>query len=91
MFELAHIGVLSRPGEPAPLPQALEQEIAGRRVDDTAALQLMPAGRVIELAVTPLEISSTRIRQLLGAGREPRYLLPAGLFDSTELLSPYRR
>jgi nicotinate-nucleotide adenylyltransferase len=91
LFELAHIGVLSRPGEQAPLPEALHRELAGRRADDAAALRLAPAGCVIELAVTPLEISSTRIRQLLGAGREPRYLLPAGLFDSTELLSPYRR
>jgi len=83
--------VLSRPGEQAPLPDALRQAIADRRVDDAAALQLAPAGCVIELAVTPLEISATRIRQLLAAGREPRYLLPAGLFDSTGLLSPYRR
>jgi nicotinate-nucleotide adenylyltransferase len=85
------LGVLSRPGQQAPLPEALQRELAGRRVDDAAALRGESAGRVIELAVTPLEISATRIRQLLAAGREPRYLLPAGLFDSTELLSPYRR
>ena len=90
LFELAHLGVLSRPGEQAPLPEALQRELAGRRVDDTAALRGESAGRVIELAVTPLEISATRIRQLLAAGRDPRYLLPAGLFDSTGLLSPYR-
>ena len=91
LFELAHIGVLSRPGERAPLPEALQREIAGRRVEDATALRSLPAGSVVELAVTPLEISATRIRQLLAAGREPRYLLPAGLFDSAELLLPYRR
>ncbi len=91
LLDLAHIGVLSRPGEQAPLPDALRQAIADRRVDDAAALQLAPAGCVIELAVTPLEISATRIRQLLAAGRDPRYLLPAGLFDSAGLLAPYRR
>jgi nicotinate-nucleotide adenylyltransferase len=91
LFELAHIGVLSRPGERASLPEALQREIAGRRVKDATALRSLPAGSVVELAVTPLEISATRIRQLLAAGREPRYLLPAGLFDSTELLLPYRR
>ncbi len=91
LFELAHIGVLSRPGEQAALPQELQQEIGSRWVDAAAALQFAPAGRVLALAVTPLQISATRIRQLLAAGREPRYQLPAGLFDSTELLSPYRR
>jgi len=45
---------------------------------------------VIELTVTPLEISATRIRELLAAGRDPRYLLPAGLFDDPSLLAPYR-
>jgi nicotinate-nucleotide adenylyltransferase len=45
----------------------------------------------MELAVTPLEISATRVRELLAAGRDPRYLLPSGLFDDTALLGPYRR
>ncbi|MEO5828956.1 MAG: nicotinate-nucleotide adenylyltransferase [Rhodanobacter sp.] len=90
LFELAHIGVLSRPGVSARLPDELERELAGRRVADAAKLRVLPAGKVIELAVTPLEISATRIRELLAAGRDPRYLLPAGLFNDLSLLAPYR-
>jgi nicotinate-nucleotide adenylyltransferase len=90
LFEMAHIGVLSRPGVSTRLPQELEREVAGRRVGDVAKLRVLPAGKVIELAVTPLEISATRIRELLAAGRDPRYLLPAGLFDDLSLLAPYR-
>jgi nicotinate-nucleotide adenylyltransferase len=91
LFEAAHIGVLSRPGVSAGLPDALEREVAGRRIADAAGLRALPAGKVVELAVTPLEISATRIRELLAAGRDPRYLLPAGLFDDPALLAPYRR
>ncbi|HWU75740.1 MAG TPA: nicotinate-nucleotide adenylyltransferase [Rhodanobacter sp.] len=91
LFELAHIGVLSRPGEQAPLPDELQREIADRRVNDPAALLATPAGRVIALAVTPLEISATRVRELLASGREPRYQLPSGLFDDPALLAAYRR
>jgi nicotinate-nucleotide adenylyltransferase len=91
LFQVAHIGVLSRPGVSATLPSELEHEVVGRRVADVSALRALPAGNVIELAVTPLEISATRIRQLLAAGRDPRYLLPAGLFDDDRLLRPYRR
>lgn len=90
LFELAHIGVLSRPGVSARLPDELERELAGRRVADAAKLRVLPAGKVIELAVTPLETSATRIRELLAAGRDPRYLLPAGLFNDLSLLAPYR-
>ena len=90
LFEVAHIGVLSRPGVDAELPAALLAEIATRRVDTAAALRSSPAGKVIELSVTPLEISATRIRELLAEGRDPRYLLPCGLFDDPAVLAPYR-
>ncbi|MEO8778799.1 MAG: nicotinate-nucleotide adenylyltransferase [Rhodanobacter sp.] len=90
LFELAHIGVLSRPGEQAALSEELQRETSDRWVDNSAALQSTPAGRLMALAVTPLQISATRIRQLLAAGREPRYQLPSGLFDDVALLVPYR-
>lgn len=91
LFDVAHIGVLSRPGVAADLPDELERMVVRRRVGDAAALHDAPAGKVMELAVTPLEISATRVRELLAAGRDPRYLLPSGLFDDTALLGPYRR
>ncbi|MGH8158307.1 MAG: nicotinate-nucleotide adenylyltransferase [Rhodanobacter sp.] len=91
LFEVAHIGVLSRPGVSASLPDELEREVATRRTTEASILRELPAGKVIELAVTPLEISATRIRALLVAGRDPRYLLPAGLFDDDRLLRPYRK
>lgn len=91
LFEVAHIGVLSRPGVEAEFPDELQRVIANRRVEHASALRHTTAGKLIELAVTPLEISATRIRELLVEGRDPRYLLPAGLFDDPELLAPYRR
>jgi nicotinate-nucleotide adenylyltransferase len=90
LFEVAHIGVLGRPGVAPTLPDALEQEVAARR-GPAAALREAPAGKVANLAITPLEISATRIRALLAEGRDPRYLLPAGLFEDSALLLPYRR
>lgn len=91
LFDLAHIGVLSRPGVEATLPEELEAEVASRRGADAGVLRSLPAGKLIELAVTPLEISATRIRELLAAGRDPRYLLPCGLFDDPAVLAPYRQ
>jgi nicotinate-nucleotide adenylyltransferase len=90
LFDFAHIGVLSRPGVEAARPAVLAEEVATRRVDDVVALRTEPCGKLVELAVTPLEVSATRIRELLAVGRDPRYLLPAGLFDDPALLEPYR-
>lgn len=90
LFDVTHLGVINRPGIEACVPVELERAVAARRTDDPGVIRSMPAGKVIELAVTPLEVSATRIRELLATGRDPRYLLPAGLFDDAALLEPYR-
>lgn len=91
LFELAHLGVLTRPGDEPAWPDALANIVTHRRVADPAMLSGRPAGCVVALPVTPLEVSATRVRELLAAGREPRYLLPSGVFDDPSLLAPYRR
>ena len=90
LFDVAHLGVLARPGITPTLPEALEHEVAPRRAPATV-LHESPAGKVTTLPITPLEISATRIRALLAEGRDPRYLLPASLFENSNLLRPYRR
>ena len=91
LFDLAHIGVLTRPGHDRALPTELRTKIASRRCPGAAALRESAAGRVLPIPVTPLEISATEIRALLAAGREPRWLVPDALFGTADLLAPYRR
>lgn len=76
LFELAHIGVLDRPGPPRPRPAALLEAIAVRNCAASGVWRGEPAGRVLSLDVTDLDISATAIRAELAAGRDPRYLLP---------------
>lgn len=91
LFDHAHVGVLTRPGhEASALPTELRTKIASRRCADAASLRETAAGRVLQIAVTPLEISASRVRALLAEGREPRWLVPDALFASPELLAPYR-
>ncbi len=90
LFDLAHIVVLTRPGHAASLPQELAVEIASRRAATTQELGQSAAGMVLDLPVTPLEISASVVRTLLASGREPRWLLPDAFFANAELLAPYR-
>lgn len=90
LFDLAHIGVLTRPGHDGVLPTELRTKIASRRCSDVRFVRDAPAGRVITVPVTPLEISATQVRELLTAGREPRYLVSDALFANAALLAPYR-
>ena len=73
---VAHIVVAHRPGWKAPdigVLGDLITEFGTHRVNDLhAELQ----GRIHIHAVTQLEIASTEIRELIAAGRDPRFLMP---------------
>ncbi len=76
ILNIAHIIVAHRPGWKAPDIGPLGELISEwgtHRVDD---LHSTLQGRVHIQAVTQLEISSTEIRDLVAAGRDPRFLMP---------------
>ena len=81
ILDVAHIIVAHRPGWKAPDMGPLGELLTERgthRVDDLHAKQ---CGRVHIHAVTQLEISSTEIRELVAAGRDPRFLMPDAVRD----------
>lgn len=76
ILDVAHIIVAHRPGWRAPDIGPLGDlltDCGTHRVND---LHGEIAGRVHIHAVTQLEISSTEIRELVAAGRDPRFLMP---------------
>ncbi|HEX5962072.1 MAG TPA: nicotinate-nucleotide adenylyltransferase [Rhodanobacteraceae bacterium] len=91
LFGLAHMCVLTRPAQIPAMPEALADEVASRKATDLAALREAPGGRVLDMVVSALGISATRIRALLAEGREPRWLVPDALLADPELLRPYRK
>ena len=97
LFDLAHIAVANRPGY-APhgrrWPQVLSPELAracdGRLLADADALRAAPAGGILPFDMTPLAISATLIRDLLGQGHSARYLLPDRVLDYIAAQHLYR-
>lgn len=82
ILDIAHIIVAHRPGWKAPDIGVLGELISDygtHRVDD---LHAAIRGRVHIHAVTQLEIASTEIRDLVAAGRDPRFLMPDAVRDS---------
>jgi len=73
---LCHLVVMQRPGSPWPEKGVLADWVNSARVTDVSVLNRKAAGCVIGIPVTQLAVSSTQIRDLLAAGKSPRYLLP---------------
>ena len=84
LFDLTHFVVMTRPGEGPRYAPGLEAELAGRWTRSPDELGAAPAGRVHALAVTPLDISSTRIRQAVAAGEDTSAWLDARVRDYIE-------
>lgn len=91
LFELAHICALTRPAQIPAMPDALAAEVAARKTGNLADLRGAAGGRVLDMVVSALGISATRIRALLAEGRAPRWLVPQALIDDAALLAPYRK
>ncbi len=84
VLELAHIGVAHRPGfpvDPDSLPADLAAIYRERFCEKSDALRDSPAGRIVNFPMTQLDISATRIRNLLSNGCGARYLMPDLLLD----------
>lgn len=86
IFGLAHVAIAHRPGFPVErwterMPEPLAREYSGRLMQQPLAIHLAPAGGIIVVPFTALEISATAIRDMLHAGASPRYLLPGAVLD----------
>ena len=86
ILRLAHLVVVHRPGYSLP-PAAW---YTSRLTTAVTHLQQQPGGCIYALAVTPLAISATQIRNILQQGHNPRYLLPDTVLDYIQTHQLYR-
>jgi nicotinate-nucleotide adenylyltransferase len=64
--DLAHIAVARRPGAAPALNEALSRLRSVRYLKYAGDLVDSPSGHVVDLAMTPVDVSATEIRRLLG-------------------------
>jgi nicotinate-nucleotide adenylyltransferase len=94
LLDLAHIVVAHRPGWRAPTMGPLGEVMVDHGTGTIRDLHQNPSGRVYVHAVTQLEISSTELRQLIIAGRDPQYLVPEEvrqIIQETRCYAPRQR
>ncbi|WP_444923280.1 nicotinate-nucleotide adenylyltransferase [Microbulbifer sp. DLAB2-AF] len=89
LLELAHLVVVTRPGWHLPEASAATgnaelAKLLQQHRGTVADLHKYASGRLVLRAQTLLPISATQIRQLLGSGQSPRFLLPATVLQYIE-------
>jgi nicotinate-nucleotide adenylyltransferase len=79
LLQLGHLVVAHRPGWNAPTQGPLGELLVDHGTGTVSDLHARRAGHIYIHAVTQLEISSTDVRALISARRDPRYLMPEGV------------
>jgi nicotinate-nucleotide adenylyltransferase len=90
ILKLAHIVVMRRPRPSLALDPGQAALYARHGSGDARDLAAAPAGRILFQDVTQLDISATRVRELVRQGHTPRYLLPDSVLSIIESENLYR-
>lgn len=81
LLDLVNIVVARRPGASLPRYGDLGDLLEERRVLADPQGEWAAAGQIIVQDVTQLEIASTDLRRSIGAGIEPKYLVPDAVWE----------
>jgi len=86
LFTLAHIVVAHRPGYSedtwrSAMDYELLLEWQQRQTAERGDVHLHTSGKIVSYTMTALDISASRIRQMLENSQSPRYLLPDSVLD----------
>ena len=76
LLALAHIVIALRPHASLPGEGLGARLLRERRTTDATQLAATPAGLVLVSDNTQLDLSSSAVRAVIAAGRDPRYLMP---------------
>jgi nicotinate-nucleotide adenylyltransferase len=76
LVDHAHIVIAKRPRAELPTEGLGAELLRARRCEDPGQLATSPAGLVLVSGNTELDLSSSAVRAVIAAGRDPRYLMP---------------
>lgn len=91
IITLCHIALVQRPlaAKAEPLPQLLDTFLHNHYTENADDLRESSAGFITMQAITPLDISSTAIRNNLQLKKSVRYLMPDNVIDYLESYQLY--
>lgn len=84
LFSLANLVILTRPGENADYRHDLAKKINKRLVTEVQEIASSSAECVLQLQVSPVDISATTIQSMMRLGRSPKSMMPDSVLHYIE-------
>lgn len=81
IMQLCHVLVMRRPGVNKQLDESAAQWLSAYITDDVSQLDNVDSGHIYITDTEMFDISSTQIREMLRSGKQPKYLLPGGVWN----------
>lgn len=89
LLNYAHLVIIARPGWELPRTGVVGNWLQQHLGTERATLRQQPAGSVYVETLRPLAISSTEIREMVAAGKSPRYLVPDAVWEHIQSAGLY--
>ena len=92
LSDYAHIVGATRPGSDLKLANAEVSEFYKKNITtELSDLHTLEAGKILDISIAELDISSTRIRELISTRQDVHYLLPENVISYIEQEDLYHR
>jgi nicotinate-nucleotide adenylyltransferase len=92
LLDYAHIIVARRPGSDLKLANAKVSEFYKKNITtELSDVHTQEAGKILDISIAELDISSTRIRELISTRQDVHYLLPEDVISYIEQEDLYHR
>ena len=91
LLEFAHLVVVPRPGASAKQSPRIAELSAQHESQDANRLRRQLCGSIYRTQFPLLDISGSEVRELIAAGKSPRYLLPEEVLREIQDLEVYRK
>lgn len=89
LITLAHLFVVNRPNSQLSDNQTMQEFLKKHRILNKQDLQIQKSGKIWIEEMPMLSISSTQIRNIIAAGKNPTFLLPPAVLEKINLYHLY--
>jgi nicotinate-nucleotide adenylyltransferase len=81
LTDYCHLLIVARPSYEPEFDSEIQSFIDQRKVEDLTELSTRPSGYLVMHQLTPMNVSATKVREIIKQGSNPRFLIPDVVWD----------